>query len=124
MAAYIRCLSSWAKRLLHSFPRIRTAGLFLLLISLGMIAGTLLGGSELVRSVKTRPDYEPLFSILDGLRSDREVRYWIECLETQEGNWDIEADARQVSTGVEILLQMSHNTLISTRSTYNEDYAP
>jgi DNA invertase Pin-like site-specific DNA recombinase len=64
--------------------------------------------------VKVRPDYEPLFSILDGLRPDAERRYWIECLEAQEDNCDIEADTGQVSTGVEILLQMSHNTLTST----------
>jgi hypothetical protein len=48
---------------------------------------------------------------MDGLRSDEEGRYWIECLEAQKDNWDIEADTGQVSTGVEILLQMSHNTL-------------
>jgi hypothetical protein len=27
---------------------------------------------------RARPDYEPLFSILDGLRRDSERRYWIE----------------------------------------------
>ena len=31
--------------------------------------------------VKVRPDYEPLFSILDGLRSDGERGYSIKCLE-------------------------------------------
>ena len=60
--------------------------------------------------VKARPDYEPLFSILNGLCSDAERRYWIECLEAQEDNYDIEADTGQVSIGVEILIQMSHNT--------------
>ena len=29
--------------------------------------------------VRARPDYEPLFSILDGLRLDIKHRYWIEC---------------------------------------------
>jgi len=61
--------------------------------------------------VKARPDYEPLFSILDGLRLDGERRYWIERLEAHEDNCDIVADTGQASTGVEILLQMSHNTL-------------
>src|SRR3990172_1528564 len=111
MAAYIRCLSSWAKRLLHFFHRIRTTGYLLLLIGVGMIANTLCGGSELILSVKARPDYEPLFSILDGLRPDGEWRYWIERLDAQVDNCDIEADAGQMSTGVKILLQMSHNVL-------------
>lgn len=60
--------------------------------------------------VKARPDYEPLSSILDGLRLDGERRYWIECLEAQENNCDIVVDTGQVSTGVEILLQMSDKT--------------
>ena len=34
--------------------------------------------------VKVRPDYEPLFALLDGLRKDRDLRYWIEHLEAQE----------------------------------------
>jgi hypothetical protein len=63
--------------------------------------------------VKTRPDYEPLFSILDGLRPDADRRYWLERLEVQEDNCDTEEDIGQMSTGVEILLQMSHNTLTS-----------
>jgi hypothetical protein len=60
--------------------------------------------------VKTRPDYEPWFSILDGLRPYAERRYWIECLEAQKDNCDIVADNGQVSTGVKISLPMSHNT--------------
>jgi hypothetical protein len=58
--------------------------------------------------VKARPDYEPLFSILSGLRLDGERRYWIEPGET-EGNIcgvevetvDIRTD--EISSGVEIL---------------------
>ena len=61
--------------------------------------------------VKARPDYEPLFSILDGMRQDAGRRFWIEQTEAQENNCDIEEDLGQVSTGVEIVLQMSHNTL-------------
>ena len=61
--------------------------------------------------VKARPDYEPLFSILEGLRQDADRRFWIERVETQEDNCDIDADTGQMSTGVEIQLQMSHNVL-------------
>ncbi|OGO38602.1 MAG: hypothetical protein A2W35_11320 [Chloroflexi bacterium RBG_16_57_11] len=61
--------------------------------------------------MKARPDYEPLFSILDGLRQDTDRRFWIERLEAQGNNSDIEADTGQMSAGVEIRLQMSHNTL-------------
>jgi hypothetical protein len=64
-----------------------------------------------VLRVKARPDYEPLFSILDGLRQDTDRRFWIEPVEAQEDNCDIEADTGQMSTGVEIVLPMSHNTL-------------
>ena len=64
-----------------------------------------------VLRVKARPDYEPLFSILDGLRQDTDRRFWIEPVEAQEDNCDIEADTGQMSTGVEIQLQMSHNAL-------------
>jgi hypothetical protein len=64
--------------------------------------------------VKARPDYEPLFSILDGMRQDADRRFWIEQMEPQEDNCDIEVDTGQVSTGVEIQLQMSHNALTIT----------
>ena len=63
--------------------------------------------------VKARPDYEPLFSILDGMRQDTDRRFWIERIGALENNCDIEADTGQSSIGVEILLQMSHNTLTS-----------
>ncbi len=36
--------------------------------------------------------------------------FWIERLEASEDNCDIEEDLGQMSTGVEILLTMSHNT--------------
>ena len=61
--------------------------------------------------VKARPDYEPLFSILDGMRQDTDRRFWIEQLEASEYSCDIVEDMAKVSTGVEIALQMSHNTL-------------
>lgn len=62
--------------------------------------------------VKTRPDYEPLFSILEGLRLDGERRYWIEPGEMEGRNiCGVEVDTGQRSTGVEIRFSMSHNTL-------------
>jgi hypothetical protein len=64
--------------------------------------------------VRARPDYEPLFSILDGMRQDADWRFWIERVEAQENNCDIETDTGQMSTGVEIQLQMSHNVLTIT----------
>jgi hypothetical protein len=54
-------------------------------------------------------DYEPLSSILDGLRHDTKTRLWIEPLEAQEDYCDTEVDSRQIGTGVEILCKMSHN---------------
>jgi proteasome lid subunit RPN8/RPN11 len=61
--------------------------------------------------VRTHPDYEPLFSILDSLRLDIEKRYWIEPSEPEGDIRDIEADNGQVSTGVEIRFSMSHNLI-------------
>jgi site-specific DNA recombinase len=61
--------------------------------------------------VKARPDYEPLFLILDGLRLDGEQRYWIEHREMEGNISDVGVDTGQMSTGVEILLPMSHNIL-------------
>ena len=60
--------------------------------------------------VKARLDYEPLFSILVGLHQDAGRHFWLEHLEAHEDNCDIEVDSGQMSTGVEILLKMSHNT--------------
>jgi hypothetical protein len=57
--------------------------------------------------VKARPDYEPLFSILDGMRQDADKRFWIGRLEASEDNCDIEEGMGQMSTNVEIVLQMS-----------------
>ena len=59
---------------------------------------------------KAHPGYEHLFSILDGLRHDADRRFWIESFVTPEDNSDGEEDTGQVSTGVEIVLQMSDKT--------------
>ena len=63
--------------------------------------------------VKARPDYEPLFTILDRLHPDAEKRYWLVKLETQEDKCDITADLGHTSTGVKTLPQVSHNVLKS-----------
>jgi hypothetical protein len=60
--------------------------------------------------VKARPDYEPLFSILDEMRQDADRRFWIERLEASEDNCDIEEDMGQVSRGGKIVLQMVDKT--------------
>jgi hypothetical protein len=64
--------------------------------------------------VRARPDYEPLFSILDGLRRDSERRYWIERMVMEKNISDIQVDSGQMSTGVEILCKMSHKALTSS----------
>ena len=56
-------------------------------------------------------DYEPLFSILHGLRRKSERRYLIERKVMEKNTSDKQVDSGQMSTGVEILLKMSHNTL-------------
>ena len=61
--------------------------------------------------VKARPDYDPLFSILDGFRLDSDMHYWIERNVMEKNFSDIQVDSGQISTGVEILLKMSHNAL-------------
>ena len=66
-----------------------------------------------VKWVRAHPDYGPLFSILDGLRLDSGRRYWIEHKVVGRNLSDIQVDSGQMSTGVEILLPMSHNILTS-----------
>jgi hypothetical protein len=62
-----------------------------------------------------RKDYEPLFSILDGLRPDTERRYSIEREGTQGSNCDVGEDIGHLGTGVKIPPEMSHNVLPSTK---------
>ena len=61
--------------------------------------------------VKVRPDYEPLFAILDELHKDGDLRYWIEPVEAQADIRGIEACTGQISTGVKTLPQVSHKAL-------------
>ena len=72
--------------------------------------------------MKARSDYEPLFSILDGMHSDTDKRFWKDLLEESEDNFDIEEDTGQVSTGVEIVLQMSDKTFSCNTLTRAEEY--
>jgi hypothetical protein len=60
--------------------------------------------------VRASPDYELLFSILDGLRADTGRRYWIseQCIEVN--TCDMEDDMGHTVTEVKIALLMSHNT--------------
>jgi hypothetical protein len=64
-----------------------------------------------VKWVRAHPDYEPMFSILDGLRLDSGRRDWIEHKVVGGNLSDIQVDSGQISKSVEILLTMSHNTL-------------
>lgn len=63
--------------------------------------------------VKVRPDYEPLFAILEGLHKDGDLRYWIEPFEAQEDIRDIESGIGQMGTGVKTFAPVSHNALTS-----------
>jgi hypothetical protein len=64
--------------------------------------------------VKACPDYEPLFSVLDGLRPDSGRHYWIERKVMENNISDIQVDSGQISTGVEFLRKMSHKALTGT----------
>ena len=52
------------------------------------------------------------------MRHDTDRRFWVESFVMPEDDCDVEEDTEQVSVGVEIVLQMPHNTL--TRA---EEYA-
>jgi hypothetical protein len=65
--------------------------------------------------VKVRPDYEPLFALLYGLRQDGELRYLSEHLEAKKDNCDTEADTGQAKAGVETLPKIFHNSLTSAK---------
>ena len=64
--------------------------------------------------VKVRPDYEPLFAILDGLHKDGDLRYWIEPFEAQADTRDIEVCTGQMGACVKTFPQMFHNALTGT----------
>ncbi len=72
--------------------------------------------------METRPDYEPLFSILNGLLQDDDRRFWLERSEAQENHCETRADTGQDSAGIEILLQVSDKTLSCNTLTREEEY--
>jgi hypothetical protein len=74
--------------------------------------------------IKARSDYEPLFSILDGMGQDAARRFWIERLEAQENKCDIGVDTGHMSTGVEILLTMSGTSKQKRRKGSRPDLPP
>ena len=67
--------------------------------------------SKCLKWVKVRPDYDALFSLLNGLRLDAERHFQIERLEAQGDNQDNKEDIGQIVTEVKIQLPMSHNVL-------------
>jgi hypothetical protein len=64
--------------------------------------------------VRVQSDYELLFSILDGFHPDSDRHYWIVRKVMEMDNSDIQVNSGQISTGVEILLKMSHKALTSS----------
>ncbi len=61
-------------------------------------------------------------SLLDGLCLDGERRYWIERVEAQEDNCDVDEDTGYISTGVEIVLPMSCETCFASALMRAEEY--
>lgn len=61
--------------------------------------------------VKTRPDYEPLFSILEGLHQYDDRRFWLDHLEAQGEICDTRDNTEPMSAAVEIRLPMSDGFL-------------
>ena len=61
--------------------------------------------------VKVNPDYEILFRLMDGLRSDAGRRYWIRDHGAEVDIVDIGEELGQMATEVKIALPMSHNDL-------------
>ena len=63
--------------------------------------------------VKARPDYEPLFSILYGLRPDPGRRYWIKGHGAEVDIGDMGEVMGQIATEVKIAFPVSHKVLTS-----------
>ena len=61
--------------------------------------------------MKVQPDNEQFFSYLGRSRQNSNRRCWIVRIEALEDYCGIEEDMGQMSTDVEIVLQLSHNTL-------------
>jgi hypothetical protein len=63
--------------------------------------------------VKARPDYEPLFSILYGLRPDPGRRYWIKGHGAEVDIGDMGEVMGQIATEIKIAFPVSHKVLTS-----------
>ena len=61
--------------------------------------------------VSARPEYELLFSILDGLRLDNGRRYWISELSIEVNTCGMGEDMGHTVKEVKIAFPMSHKTL-------------
>ena len=68
-------------------------------------------GTKCIVWVKVNPDYEILFRLMDGLRSDTGRRYWIRDHGAEVDIVDIGEELGQMATEVKIALPMSHNVL-------------
>jgi site-specific DNA recombinase len=68
-------------------------------------------GTKCIVWVKVNPDYEILFRLMDGLRSDAGRRYWIRDHGAEVDIVDIGEELGQMATEVKIALPMSHNVL-------------
>jgi len=64
--------------------------------------------------VRAYPDYEPLFSFLDGIRADNGRRYCISEHVIEVNTCDMGENMGHTVTEVKIVLPMSHNILTST----------
>jgi hypothetical protein len=64
--------------------------------------------------VGAHPDYEPLFSILDGLRVSIRHSFWMSEQSIEVNTCDIREDKGHSVTEVKIAFPMSHNILTST----------
>jgi hypothetical protein len=67
--------------------------------------------------VRVRPDYELLFSFLDGLCADNGRRYWISEQSIEVNTCDMGEDKGHTVTEVKSTLPMSHN-LLTTAEEY------
>ena len=72
-------------------------------------------GTKRMRWIKVNPDYEILFSLMDGLRPDVGRRYWIEEQGTDGNIGDKREDLGKKSTEVKTSARMSHNALTSVK---------
>ena len=61
--------------------------------------------------IKARPDFDVLFQLLNNLRVDEHLRFWIAYPEAKEDACDIREELGQEGMEVKIAFPVSHNTL-------------